>query len=309
MSGARIGTETPRSARLAVLIPFTIVTLIWGSTWLVIKGQLGVVPPSWSVTYRFLIAGCVMLACAVYRREPLRLDARGWAFAAALGLTQFCLNFNFVYRAEGYVTSGLVSVVFALMLVPNALFARIFLGQRMGGQLLVGSGVAIAGIALLFLHEARSGVSGTHAALAGIGITLCGVLSASTANIMQGTQTAKRYPMMTMLGAAMLIGAAIDALLAWILTGPPVFDARPTYILGLLYLGVMASAVAFTLYFNVLRVIGPAKAAYSGVIVPVIAMLLSTIFEGYRWSLLAGAGAVLAMIGLVIALRARRPNR
>ncbi|MGH6617876.1 DMT family transporter [Sphingomonas sp.] len=309
MSGARIGTASPRSAQLAVLIPFTIVTLIWGSTWLVIKYQLGIVPPSWSVTYRFLIAGAVMLTCAVFRRDTLRLDARGWAFAAALGLTQFCLNFNFVYRAEGYVTSGLVAVVFALMLVPNAVFARIFLGQRMGAQLLVGSGVAMAGIALLFVHEARSGVAGTHAALAGIGITLCGVLSASTANIMQGTQTAKHYPMMTMLGTAMLIGAGMDALFAWILSGPPVFDPRPAYILGLLYLGVVASAVAFTLYFGMLRVIGPAKAAYSGVIVPVIAMLLSTIFEGYRWSLLAGAGAALVMIGLVIALKARRPNR
>jgi drug/metabolite transporter (DMT)-like permease len=115
--------------------------------------------------------------------------------------------------------------------------------------------------------------------------------------------------MTTMLGTAMLIGAGLDALLAWTLTGPPVFELRAAYIIGLLYLGLIASAVAFTLYFGIIRTIGPAKAAYSGVIVPVIAMLLSTIFEGYRWSLLAGAGAALAMIGLVIALRARRPNR
>jgi drug/metabolite transporter (DMT)-like permease len=308
-TGADTGAPPPQSTRLAVLIPFAIVTLIWGSTWLVIKDQLGVVPPSWSVTYRFLIAGLAMLAYAAFRRDALRLDARGWAFAAGLALTQFCLNFNFVYRAEGYITSGLVAVVFALMLVPNALFARIFLGQRMGAQLLIGSGVAMAGIALLFVHEARSGAAGLQAALAGIGITLCGVLSASTANIMQGTQAAKRYPMTTMLGTAMLIGAGLDALLAWTLTGPPVFELRAAYIIGLLYLGLIASAVAFTLYFGIIRTIGPAKAAYSGVIVPVIAMLLSTLFEGYRWSLLAGAGAVLAMIGLVIALKARRPNR
>ena len=85
------------------------------------------------------------------------------------------------------------------------------------------------------------------------------------------------------------------------------FDPRPAYIVGVLYLGLVASALAFPLYFGVLRVIGPAKAAYSGVIVPVIAMLLSTVFEGYLWSPLAAAGAVLAGIGLVVALRARRP--
>ena len=104
----------PQSTRAAVLIPFAIVTLIWGSTWLVIKDQLGVVPASWSVTYRFLVAGLTMLAFAAYRRERLTLDARGWGFAAALAAFQFCLNFNFVYRAEGYVTSGLVAVIFAL---------------------------------------------------------------------------------------------------------------------------------------------------------------------------------------------------
>jgi drug/metabolite transporter (DMT)-like permease len=302
-------TSAPRSTKLAVLIPFAIVTLIWGSTWLVIKDQLGVVPPSWSVTYRFLVAGLTMLAYAAVKRERLALDARGWRFAAALGLAQFCLNFNFVYRAESYVTSGLVAVVFALLLVPNAILSRIFLGQRMGAQLLLGSGVAMAGVALLFLHEARVAGTGAHAVLAGIGITLLAVCSASTANVMQGTATAKRYPMATMLGMSMLIGAAFDATLATALTGAPVFDWRIGYVAGVLYLGVFASAIAFTLYFGLIRVIGPAKAAYSGVVTPVIAMILSTLFEGYRWSWLAGAGAVLAMVGLVIALRARRPNR
>jgi drug/metabolite transporter (DMT)-like permease len=111
------------------------------------------------------------------------------------------------------------------------------------------------------------------------------------------------------LGIAMLVGSGMNAAIAWTLSGPPVIELRAGYLLGLLYLGVVASALAFTLYYGVLRIIGPAKAAYSGVLTPVIAMVLSTLFEGYRWSLLAGIGAALAMAGLVIALRARRPNR
>lgn len=297
------------SSRVTVLIPFVIVTLIWGSTWIVIRDQLGTVPPSWSVTYRFLIAGLVMLAFARYRGEQLVLDARGWRFAGALAVLQFCLNFNFVYRAEEHITSGLVAVVFALLVVPNAILGRIFLGQQLSARLLAGSAVAMAGVAMLFVHEARADPHGPTESLIGIGITVLAVLSASCANILQGTQTAKLYPMVPMLGIAMLIAAGLDAIIAFTLTGPPVIEMRAAYLFGVLYLGVVASALAFTLYFGVLRIIGAAKAAYSGVIVPVIAMLLSTVFEGYRWSPLPAAGAILAMIGLVIALRARSPAR
>ena len=299
----------PRSARLSVLIPFAVVTLIWGSTWLVIKDQLAVVPPSWSVCYRFAVAGVAMLAWAALRRDRLLLDLRGFLFAGALGLAQFVFNFNFVYRAEQHITSGVVAVVYALLLIPNAVLARIFLGQRMGRQLLAGSTVAMAGVALLFVHEARLSPVGPHEALIGIGLALLGVLSASIANVMQATRTAKAYPMSTMLGWAMLIGAGFDALFALATVGAPVIETRGFYLLGLAYLGVIGSAITFSIYFQLIRTIGPAKAAYTSVLIPVIAMLLSTVFEGYRWSPIAAAGAVLVIAGLVIALKARRPNR
>jgi drug/metabolite transporter (DMT)-like permease len=298
-----------QSTRASILIPFAIVTLIWGSTWIVIRDQIAVVPATWSVSYRFLVAGLAMTVWALVRRESFRLGARGFAFAAAAGVTQFCLNFNFVYRAEGFITSGLVAVVFAMLLVPNATLARIFLGQKMGRQLLFGSGIAMAGVGLLFVHEARVDPNGPGQALAGIGWTLLGILSASVANVMQATDTAKRFPMIPTLAVAMLMGAALDAALAWMLEGAPSIEYRWGYWAGIVYLGLFASALAFPLYYRVLRVIGPAKAAYSSVIVPVIAMLLSTLFEGYRWSPLAAGGALLAGAGLVVALSARRPNR
>jgi drug/metabolite transporter (DMT)-like permease len=293
MTGPSGSPQPPiQSTRAAVLVPFGIVTLIWGSTWLVIRDQIAVVPPSWSISYRFLIAGIAMAIYARVKRESLVLDARGYAFAAVIGTALFTFNFNFVYRAEHYVTSGLVAVVFALLLVPNAVFGRIFLGQKLGRQLMLGCGVAMAGVALLFVNEARVDPHGPQ-----------------SATVMQGSAFAKRYPMAPMLAIAMLIGATLDATFAWITTGPPVFELRLGYIAGILYLGIFASALAFPLYFNVIRAIGPAKAAYSGVIVPVIAMILSTIFEHYHWSTLAVAGAVLAGAGLVIALSARRPAR
>jgi len=294
------------SPRPAVLIPFAITTLIWGSTWIVITGQLGVVPPSWSVAYRFTIAGFTMGVIALARRERLAIDARGAGFILLFGLAQFAANYNFVYFAEQHITSGLVAVVFALLLVPNAVFGRIFLGQHFTRQLLIGSAVAMVGVVLLFVHEARRDAGASGEVLLGIAMALVAVLSASIANVMQASSVARRQPMSAMLAVAMLTGAAGDALFAWGFDGPPRWDPRLEYWLGLAYLGVVASALAFTLYFGVLRAIGPARAAYTSVIIPVIAMGFSTLFEGYRWSALALLGALLTLAGIVLALRSRR---
>lgn len=299
----------PQSMRAVILLPFAVVTLIWGSTWIVIRDQLGVVPPSWSVTYRFILASAVMGIVALVRRERFRFDRAGWAFAGAVGALQFCGNFNLVYRAEHFITSGLVAVVFAMLLVPNALLARAFLGQRLGRQLLAGSAIAMAGVVLLFLHEARIDPHGSGSTIAGVGFTLAAIACASGANVLQATQTAKRYPMAATLAVAMGLGALVDGAIAWAMTGPPVIEHRLGYWLGIAYLGLAASALAFPLYYRVLRAIGPAKAAYSSVIVPVIAMALSTAYEGYRWTALTVGGAALVGIGLAVALTATRPNR
>jgi drug/metabolite transporter (DMT)-like permease len=290
-----------------VLVPFVVATLIWGTTWIVIRDQLGVVPPSWSVAYRFLVGATVMFAWGALRGEPLRLERGAWGFVAAFGVAQFVMNFNFVYRAEHYITSGLVAVVFALLLVPNALFGRIFLKQPVQGRFLLGSIVAITGVAMLILHEARADPSSGGATLTGAALTIAGVLSASVANIMQGTPKARALPMTAMLAWGMLIGAIVDAGFATVTVGAPVFDWRWGYVAGILHLGVLASAVAFTAYFAVIRAVGPARAAYSGVLVPIIAMVISTLVEDYRWSLLSAAGGAVALAGLLIALSAKRP--
>ena len=291
-----------------ILIPFLTVTLIWGSTWIVIKDQLGVVPPSWSVTYRFLLAGVVMLVMAALTRSPLKLGRSGQIFAVLMGLFQFTLNFNFVYRAEHYVTSGLVAVVFALLFVPNALLSRWFLGQKLSARFVAGSAVAVAGIALLFVNEARGDQTSQSETLIGIGFTLLGVLSASTSNVMQATERARQLPMTAMLGWSMLWGTLFNASFAWASVGAPVVEWRLGYWLGVGYLGIVASALAFSLYFRTIRDIGPARAAYSSVLIPVLAMGWSTLLENYRWTPLAALGSAVALAGLVLALSARKPS-
>ncbi len=289
-----------------VLLPFLLVTLIWSSTWIVIKDQIGTVPAPWSVTYRFLIAGAAMFVIAWASGASLRIGARGHGLALAFGIPQFAINFNLVYTAEHYITSGLVAVLFALLMVPNTLFAWVFFGQRPTTRFIIGSTVALGGIALLFVQEARIAAAPTSAVLAGIGFTLIAVLAASVANVMQLSPGVKSRPIVAMLAWAMLYGALCDALFALAFHGPPTAEARIGYWLGVIYLGLIASALTFPLYFNTIRQIGPGKAAYSSVLIPILAMAISTAAEGYRWSVLAATGGLLAIAGLIIALRAGR---
>ena len=285
-----------------VLVPFLLITLIWSSTWIVIKGQLGLVPPVWSVSYRFLIAGAAMLAIARFGGSSLAIG-RGHALAALLGLLQFVLNYNLVYASELYITSGLAAVVFALLVVPNALLAWLFFGQKVSASFLLGSLVAMAGVGLLFLQEIRHSPTPTADVLAGLGLVLVAVLAASASNVMQLADGMKSRAVGPMLGWAMLYGALMDAGFAWAMVGPPVIERTLTYWAGLIYLGVIASALAFWLYYRIIREIGPARAAWSSVLIPILAMAISTLFEGYRWSALAIGGGLLAVAGLLIALR------
>ncbi len=285
---------------------FILVTLIWGSTWLVIKDQISAVPPAWAVTWRFALAALGMFLLALVRREALLLSREGMLLALPMGLFQFFANFQFVYQAEHYITSGLVAVLFALLMVPNALMARIFVKAEVSGRFIAGSAVALVGIALLLLHEYRAAPGGGGAVLIGIALTCCAILSASSANVMQATETARRQSVVVLIAWAMVFGTLADALFAWLVAGPPVIDTSARQLAGLAYLAIVGSVVTFPLYFALIRDWGPGKAAYNSVAVPVVAMALSTLFEGYRWSALAIGGAVLAMIGLLIALSGRK---
>ena len=299
-------TPERRATLTSVILPFVIFTGIWGSTWIVIRDQLGPVPPQWSVTYRFIIAAAAMAVLARVRGEKLPLDGGALKAMLFLGFAQFFINFNAVYLAERHITSGLVATVFALLVIPNTLLGWAFLGQRPSARFAWGSLAAVAGITLLFVHELREHPGSTDAIMIGIGLTLVGMTGASAGNVFQARDKVRAYPLFALLAWSMGIGALIDGAFAFAFTGPPVIEYRIGYWAGVLYLALFASAIGFSLYFPVVRRIGPAKAAYSSVLVPIIAMGFSTALEGYRWTPLAVAGAVLALGGMLRALSRSR---
>ena len=176
-----------------IILPFIVFTAIWGSTWIVIRTQLGPVAPQWSVAYRFAISAVAMAGVAMVQRVSLRPSPGLLANAAIIGVSQFCLNFNAVYLAERFITSGLVATVFAVLLIPNSLLAWLVLGQRPNRRFAVAALVAVGGIALLFTHELRSHPARERDIMIGIGLTLAGLIGASISNVYQATPGPRRY--------------------------------------------------------------------------------------------------------------------
>ena len=294
-----------------VLVPFVLTGVIWGSTWFVITGQIDGAAPSWSIAWRFLLATPAMFIVARMMGRSLTLGAKGQLLAVAIGIAQFCGNFNFVYRSELHLTSGIVAVMFTMLMVPNALFGRWLLGQKITRGFILGSLIALAGISLLLIHETRTAppLDLAGAGNVGLGIVLAvgGILCASIANVVQANETGRALPMVSLLAWSMLYGTVLDFALAWITAGPPTFPTNWDYWGGIAWLALAGSVVTFPLHYNLVRQIGAGRAAYNGVVTVIVAMLLSTLLEDYRWNALTIGGGALALIGMIVALKARHP--
>ncbi|WP_298470441.1 DMT family transporter [uncultured Erythrobacter sp.] len=292
-----------------VILPFILTGSIWGSTWFVITGQIDGVPAAWSVFYRFALATPALFLVAFLMKRRLLLSRPEHMLAALVGIFQFSGNFLFVYHAELFVTSGIVAMMFGLLMVPNALFGRVFLGERTHRGFWIGSMIAIIGVSFLLVHEWRAnpdaGVVGGNVAL-GIGLALLGILAASVANVIQANPTGRAVPMVSLLAWAMLYGTVFDLGFAALTAGPPPLPTNPEYWAGIVYLALIGSVVTFPLHYNLVREIGAGRTAYNSILTISVAMLISTLFEGYQWTWLTASGMVLAVIGMVLALRSKQ---
>jgi drug/metabolite transporter (DMT)-like permease len=287
-----------------VLPHYLITVLIWGSTWLAITYQLGTVPHAWSIAYRFLIAGGVMLAWLLWRGRALEFPWKAHGFFVLLACFQFGINFHLIYPAEELVPSGLIAVAFALMVVFNAALARLFLRIKLTSAMAIGGALSLLGVVLLFWPEIER-FNFTDAGLLGLSLAVAGAFSASIGNVLQGTKSAKALPADAMVAWGMFYAGLLSALLASATAGPPVWDARWTYGAALLFLALLGSVVTFSLYMTIIRRAGVSKAAYVSVLTPIVALLWSTLLEGYQWSLLAALGAGLTLLGTLVAVRGK----
>jgi len=290
---------------------FATVVFCWGFTWYAIALQLGSVAPEVSILWRFLLAAAVFWAGLAVTGRLRRARARQHLWFAAMGLTLFGLNFLLVYGATLYVASGIVSVVFTLSTVFNAFNQWLFLGRRPSPRVLLGGLLGTAGVGLLFGEAFLHVAVGSEAAL-GVALVLLGTYVFSLGNLVSLRVTGpgagpgpeegagKGIDLPNAIARGMTWGALFLALFALARGSAFVVEWTPVYLLSLLYLAVPGSVVAFLAYLSLLRRVGADRAAYATVLFPVVALTVSTLFEGYLWTPWSLAGLPLVLLGNLV---------
>jgi len=280
---------------------YIITVVVWGSTWIAIKYQLGSVDPMVSVIYRFGLAAALLMLFCYLKGLNLKFSAKEHLFMALLGILLFSINYWLVYIAELYLTSGLVAVLFSSIVFMNIANGSIFLGAAVEKKMVAGAVLGILGIIMVFMPEIES-FDLSDKGVFGLFIGFISVLLASFGNITSAWNTKNHIPVVQANAFGMGYGTLLLCVIA-ILSGKEFsFTTSMPYIGSLFYLSVFGSIIAFGSYLTLIGSIGADKASYAIMVVPVVALIISSFFEGYVWNVLSVTGLLLVVGGNFLAL-------
>jgi len=275
-------------------------TLIWGSTWFGIKLQLTQVPPILSVGYRFCLASLILLVFCLLTNKKLGVSRRDHLFLALQGFSLFGLGYIMSYLATSYLTSGLVAVIFSTILMWNILNLRLFMGQAVAWRAFLGGVVGLAGICIVFWHD-LSAFTATRG-LIGLIIALLGAYLASIGNVVGARNAKSGVPVTQANVYGMAYGALLCVVIHFGVGGELTMDWTLGYLGPMLYLSVFGSVVAFGCYMLLIGRIGADYAAYVMLVMPVVALIISTFFESYQWTTSAVFGVMVVLSGNLVIL-------
>jgi drug/metabolite transporter (DMT)-like permease len=278
---------------------------LWGTSWIAIHWQLGTVAPEVSVLWRFVVAAALMTLWAVLSGVSLRFSPSDHARFAAVGLTLFSTNFLCFYYSGRTIPSGLLAVVFSLASVVNLGLGRLLFGQRVEARAALAGLAGVTGVALMFWPQLAGQSFDARAAL-GLALSLAGTLSFCIGNQLSASTQRSGVPVIAGTTWGMIYGACILALFVLMRDAPVTIEWTPRYLLSLLWLGAAASVAGFVCYLTLVGRIGTARAGYVTVLFPVVALAISTVFEGYHWTAMAVAGLALVLAGNALILSGRR---
>jgi len=281
---------------------YVAVVLIWGTTWIALKWQLGTVPIAQSIAYRFGLAALILFAILACRGGVERPRGRNAVLVAWQGVCLFCLNFICFLNASETLPSGLVAVVFSTAAVWNALLARVVFKRTIAANTLWAGVLGLGGLLLLFWPQV-AGQTPARTTLLGLLWALGGTLCFSVGNLLSSALQARRQGPLQTNAWGMLIGTLVLAVVCLIQGDPLRFDFSARYIGAWLYLAIPGSVIGFTAYLTLVGRLGPERAAYCTVLFPVVALNVSALFEGYHWTIPALAGLLLVMLGNLVAFR------
>lgn len=290
------------------LLLFITPVLIWGSTWYVIKFQVGDVDPMLSVAYRFGIAGVLMLIICKAWGVKLRFSKSEHLFILLQGVLIFGFNYWLIYQSELYLTSGLVGLIFSLLVFLNIINGRIFLKTPFELKVILGGFLGLIGTGFVFWEDLMQ-FAFSDGKVLGLALAVGGTYIASLGNITSARNQKAGIPVIPSNAYGMVYGAIAMFVLALLMGKEVSYNPSLSYTLSLLYLAILGSIVAFGAYMTLIGNIGASKAAYVSLIAPVIALTISTFLENYQWSLISMSGAILILVGNIVALRSSKKKK
>ncbi len=282
------------------MLLYVLMVLLWGLSWIAIKWQQGDVAILVSIFYRFALAGTVLFIVGKCFNKLQEVKCKHHKSLLLQGLCLFCFNFIAFYYATQYIPSGLTAVIMASAPIFNALQGKIFFQTQTNGYFWLGMLVGLTGISLLFVHDLKAATL-TEDMLTGIALSLLGTWCFSMGNMLSIRHTRAQLQPYTATTYAMFYGCAALLLMILLQGLPFTIDFSPLYLGSLFYLAIPASVLGFTLFLVLVNRIGAHSAAYVLVLTPIVALIVSSLFEGYQWTGYSTLGLFLIVMGNVIA--------
>ncbi|MDA7811576.1 DMT family transporter [Candidatus Pelagibacter sp.] len=282
-------------------ILFIVTLFCWSPTWYVIKFQLGYVDPLVSVFYRFLIAAIIIFVYLIYKKKNLKFSLNQHVWFLFFGVCLYSLNYIFFYLSNTYLISAFPAVVFSTVVIMNILGEGFYFKKKPSLKTLLGATIGMIGIIIIFSDEIFnfSLANGTHI---GLFLALLGTFSASTGNMVYQRNLNNNFPLIPTLAYAMLYGSLVTLLITQIKGTELLFEYSFSYIASLAYLSIVGSIFAFIFYLRLLEKVGAGRAGYVGVVMPVLALLISTVFENLEWQQDLIIGLPILIIGAVLVI-------
>ena len=287
-------------------ILYLITVLIWGSTWLAIEFQLGETAVLASVFYRFSIAALIMWAYCLAFKVNMTYGLKDHGFIGLMALFNFSLNYVLIYQSQQYLTSAMTCIVFSTMLLMNIINTRLFFGDKIAPKVWLGALLGLGGLVVLFWNELGGSQSATWL---GLGLGLAATLTASFGNMVSVRNSRSGVNVLAANAWGMLYGSLALGLMMLVLGTDFAISWQPDYLISLLYLAVFGTVIAFATYYILLNEMGPGKASYVIVLFPVVAVVLSSLFEGFVWTGYTFTGFVLVLLGNAVILAPEKKTK
>ena len=280
---------------------FGITLFCWSPTWYIIKFQLGYVDPLVSVFYRFLAAAIIIFIYLLIKKKNLKFSLNHHVWFLLFGIFLYSLNYVFFYLSNTYLISAFPAIVFSTVVIMNILGETFYFKKKPSFKTLIGATIGMLGIIIIFNNEIFnfSLSNGTHI---GLFLAFLGTFCASTGNMIYQRNLNNNFPLIETIAYAMLYGSLVTLLITQIKNTQLLFEYTFSYIASLIYLSIVGSIFAFIFYLKLLERIGAGRAGYVGVVMPVLALLISTLFENLEWQTDLIVGLPILIIGAVLVI-------